>query len=180
MQYPGDLVKLKVPSRSVLRQRALDVSTKKNDYCKYAINHADPYSFFEEMTDACLILSSKGFNIVTQLFPGMKYDGEEAWVCWEEEIVNMVSPQECKYVNDVTSSKEESLMEFCTDRHRFNYAWRYRNYVKDLKKLNSYMNTAVDCYGYDSDISKSIGSQLYLQVRSFASIILFTFMFAHG
>ena len=95
MQLPVDLMKLKVPSRSVLRRMAVDLSCIKKDfencvYGQYDLNQVDPYSFFEEVNNAHLIVNSRGFKSVARMFPGIKFDGEEAWVCWEEEIVNMV------------------------------------------------------------------------------------------
>ena len=177
--FEDDLIKLMIVSKSSLRKRLLFLSAAlvKNGkiectHSKYDLNRIDPYGYFEEMREGYLIVSTKGKNSAAATLLGNNVGKEEAWVCWNDEIVEAITDEGMKNEKSNRMSVEENNMKKCskpkqvlTTKDIFNNIWGHRYYDRKLKLMNLMMDAAVDMFGFSSDESKILGRSLYKQVR---------------
>lgn len=160
--FPSNLIKLQLPSSMTLRHRSFASCENSNETDR---EKPDPYSFFEQINDKCLIVSTLGVKSVAFLLSGGTFYGESVLVCWEKKIVDAINEK-----NSMTSPKCDAIKEEVKDLSkvsqldRFNDALKFRKFTKDINDLNSMLDKALDFFGFDDDVSQTIAEFLVLTV----------------
>ena len=161
--FAGDLVKLKVLTKEMLFSR-LEQTNKS----KRSIKNWNALQFFDSLRTG-LILSTKGERSVADMMSGGDFDGDKAWVCWNEILIDQVC--QCDPVDtsgedfDVRKSEEENVLFYqASPKDVLKYVWHHRNHQSNLGKLSKMLDVAIDFYGFNHVVSNALGTQLFLQV----------------
>ena len=121
--FKGDLRKLQCISRVELRKRCLR------------------RSIFFDGIKVGLVLSTIGLMSEAEKMSGGDFDGDRAWVCWEEEIVNHVS-----FFPPVDTTQEEFKLPESPDRHQL-VEWKEPVWSKAIIKYSHHHQQDSICLG---------------------------------
>ena len=157
---PSDLLKFKVLSRKELRLRCGLIPMR------------DVYGDFYENLQNCILMSTqlyKGY-CVAEIMSGGDYDGDQAWISWEPELVGQVNGN-CENIlaglaeepdDQLFASKDDcgNLMDIVS------YAYACREHRSRLGTICNRLDCAIDIYGFDHLISRTLASKGFVQVDS--------------
>lgn len=160
--FAGDLRKLKLVDYETLEKRA---HAQQALYNGRALHH-----FFLKLRYG-LVLSTKGLKSEAQKMSGGDYDGDKAWVCWNQNIVDEVMDLDAE--NTTTehfqikkSPEEQKPNSEASVEDRLNYALNFRKHQHQLGSLSNLLDRVIDIYGLGSEEADAVGTQAFLQVRT--------------
>mmetsp|Transcript_15738 Transcript_15738/g.35423 ORF Transcript_15738/g.35423 Transcript_15738/m.35423 type:complete len:2029 (+) Transcript_15738:194-6280(+) len=156
MRFPtyfgSDLVKRKIVSLQAVRNRCKDVKKM---------------AFFQE-NQHCILFSTKGSRSPADIMSGGDYDGDTAWVCLNESLVNQV--QDCPATEKIQPpEKNEVQMQAIVPgvEGRLKMVEYIRHYIyhkRQLGKLATDLDAVMDKFGVDSSEAKVVARYSFLQV----------------
>lgn len=103
------------------------------------------------------------------MMSGGDFDGDKAWVCWEESLVNQVSiiqpvdTTQAQFTIEKSQS-EQKLASVANLRDRLRYARHFRGHHNNLCDLSTTLDLTNDFYGIESPESTMLSTQAFLQV----------------
>jgi hypothetical protein len=152
--FAGDLQKLKLVSVEEMLERG----------------GKEKYQFYKYLY-AGLVLSTKGQRSTADKCSGGDYDGDTAWVCYDQELTEQISstylPANTLDLKARVSRIENTLACEASDEIRMNFARHFSGHQRNLGTLSNYLDEVNDFYGVDSNDAIAIGNQAFLQVRYF-------------
>lgn len=164
--FSADLRKLKLVTKEDLNKRAIG---KTNDDLPNS-DSSTVFTFFDKLKLG-IVLSTKGNRSEADKMSGGDYDGDEAWVCWNPDLVLQV----CDADPVKTTTKEFIVKEppkKFVQKHahdysledRIHFARHYRRHQSKLGELATLLSRVRDKEGVDSSSSRKVATQAFLQV----------------
>jgi len=184
--FSGDLVKLRYVSESQLRARETkrrflaDCEKSESLSTKSEYDHKSDSAIFFYKLKTGIVLSTKGKRSAADMMSGGDFDGDTAWVCWNEELVKQVrdhSPEDTSSkAFTVKKSKEEgALFKQAIVQKLIEYVHHHCYHHKNLGMLSTMLTISMDYYGLDHSICKALGTEAFLQVsKTHNSFLFFT------
>ena len=173
--FSGDLRKLNVIPYEILHERSLRE-------CSLGSSQNQCIEFFRSLlssTGGAVVLSTKGDRSEAHRMSGGDFDGDKAWVCWFEKLVDPIVslPAEdfdaFETVPVNASDIPHHSSSTATINDRIQYSWHFRRHQSHLGSLANTLDKVIDRFGFkDSAEAAEVGMQAFLQVRSQLSYFL--------
>eukprot|EP00588_Corethron_pennatum_P026750 CAMPEP_0194318286 /NCGR_PEP_ID=MMETSP0171-20130528/14907_1 /TAXON_ID=218684 /ORGANISM="Corethron pennatum, Strain L29A3" /LENGTH=1087 /DNA_ID=CAMNT_0039075149 /DNA_START=655 /DNA_END=3915 /DNA_ORIENTATION=+ len=156
MRFPiyfgSDLIKRKPISLETLERRC---------------NNQAKFNFYRKLKN-CILLSTKGSRSSADMMSGGDFDGDTAWVCFDENLVNHISPS--SPTEKIPSLEKHSRqMEKAKDGkagclQMIKYVRNFKRHKNQLSTLSVTLDKVNDEFGVDSDEAKIVARKAFLQV----------------
>jgi hypothetical protein len=116
-----------------------------------------------------LILSTKGTRPEAGKMSGGDYDGDICWVCWNEQLVQLIEPLDGYDATRIPVPKKSEFLEQkiaweVSPQETLDYIYHHRGHQNQLGSLANMLDKSVDVFGFDHEYSHAIGQQAFLQV----------------
>jgi hypothetical protein len=128
-------------------------------------------TFFYSVRNA-LITSISGSAAEASRLSGGDYDGDRAWITWNKALLNCLPSKEKFVAEDTltlstqTSDIESKLWSECSENDILDYMIHFREHHYKLGKLSELLDTYIDQFGFENNLTKEIGRAAFLQVRT--------------
>jgi len=165
--FSGDLRKLNVIPYEILHERSLRE-------CSLGSSQNQCIEFFRSLlssTGGAVVLSTKGDRSEAHRMSGGDFDGDKAWVCWFEKLVDPIVslPAEdfdaFETVPVNASDIPHHSSSTATINDRIQYSWHFRRHQSHLGSLANTLDKVIDRFGFkDSAEAAEVGMQAFLQV----------------
>ena len=159
IRYPAfittDLLKLKIVTRKELRFRC-------------GLNLLmDLYGNFYENLQNCVVISIKLYQgrCVADIMSGGDYDGDQAWISWDPNLVQQVKPS--NFALDIEEAEDQPISTKVDCGNILDivlYAYACRDHSVRLGTICNRLDCAIDLFGFDHPISRSLAKKGFIQV----------------
>ena len=167
--FECDLLNVKLINRAEINRRLFARLNDDDENSLSDTNNVEKYSsFFNEMSSGYLVVSTKGNENLISMACTNILDKNKVWVCWEKELIKSVKKMQSKRnIREYTAKKNNHSMNTASisSINRFNDSWNFRDYTKQFLDLESMLDTCIELFGFDNDVTVSISRKLAQQVR---------------
>jgi RNA dependent RNA polymerase len=136
---------------------------------KRAIEQSIDFSFFEKIQSA-LVTSILGNAAEASRMSGGDYDGDRAWICWNEELLlclpssDYFIPEDTSDFSTVPSELESKSWSKCSNEDIVRYMINFRNHRIRLGEFSEYLDCFIEFYGFNDERTFELGKAAFLQV----------------
>jgi hypothetical protein len=167
--FAGDLRKLKLVDKLTLYERAKGFEEPPGLPDVLKRTYEQRFRFFDNVKNA-LILSVKGKRSEADRMSGGDHDGDIAWTCWNQELLEIVKSADAEDTSNYVVKKspaEEKVFWETTQVEQLSYFAHFRGHHQHLGKLSEWLDKCIDMkgFGFAHDFTREVGKAAFLQVR---------------
>jgi hypothetical protein len=165
--FKGDLRKLKLVNTITLLRRA-DSFQEPDEWPEVLRRTPQQRIDFFSNVKNTIILSVRGTRSEADRMSGGDYDGDMAWVCWNEDLVSNVQPSKAHDTSSYTivekEPAEQKVFWSTTTKERLDFFYNFRSHQNHLGDLSEKLDKCIDAFGFDHPFTEDLGRAAFLQV----------------